>query len=214
MKIITNTAMSLDGRINANAKGRQQMMGSENDLKLMSVLRSQSDAILIGGETFRRWPIPSLPNQKYFDAPLSDQPIWNVIVSNRMKFDFTTRYREETKIKPLFLTSNRAVSKKFPFPVLVARAAVTPPWIVAQLAKLGVQNLLIEAGGNLIYQFLRADLIDELYVTLCPTVIGDQKAPAIVSGTGFPKKTMKRLKLLSAKPVGDEVYLHYLAKKS
>lgn len=213
MKIITNTAMSLDGHINIKAKGRQFPLGSEHDRKLMSVLRSRCDAILIGGETFRRWPIPSLPNQKYLGNSVSERPIWNVIVSNQMKFKFSERYCKERKIKPIFLTSNQRKFDKFPFPVIVSRELVKPKWIVGQLAKLGIKNLLIEAGGNLIYQFIRANLVDEMYVTLCPKIIGDQQAPSIVTGSGFPKKMMKSLKLMAAETLGDEVYLHYSVNK-
>ena len=48
----------------------------------------------------------------------------------------------------------------------------------------GVERLLVEAGGDLLFQFLAADAIDEMYLTLCPLVVGGD-APSLADGAGF-----------------------------
>ena len=73
--------------------------------------------------------------------------------------------------------------------------------------------MLLEAGGDLIFQFLQADLLDEMYVTVCPKIIGGQAAPSLVSGTGFDVNHLKNLNLLDHKKIGDELFLHYEIRK-
>jgi riboflavin biosynthesis pyrimidine reductase len=49
--------------------------------------------------------------------------------------------------------------------------------------ELGVKRLLIEGGGVINGAFLRAGLIDELYLLLCPTVDGAKGAPSVFDST-------------------------------
>ena len=63
MRIFSNTAISLDGRINTR-EGVFTTLGSDFDLRRMSELRYQADAVLVGGATFRNWPHPALPEPK------------------------------------------------------------------------------------------------------------------------------------------------------
>lgn len=205
MKVFSNTAISLDGHINC-AQNKQLFLGSPKDLEMMGVIRSRCDAILIGGNTFRLWPIPSYAPQKKI--------IWNVIVSRTLDFKLSRKYLTCPYIKPLFLTSRRDIPKTFSAEVLSTKRKITPRWIVAELARRGIKKLLIEGGGDLIYQFLKADLLDEMYVTLCPHIIGDSTAPALVTGAGFLQQKLKSLKLLKATQVQDEIFLHYGVEKA
>jgi 5-amino-6-(5-phosphoribosylamino)uracil reductase len=86
-------------------------------------------------------------------------------------------------------------------------------WMLAALRRRGVQHLLIEAGGDLLFQCLAADAIDEMFVTLCPLVIGGP-APSLAGGAGFDLATMRRLTLLSSEVQGDEIFLHYALRRT
>ncbi len=197
MKIITNTAMSLDGKISRYAD-RHIFLGSLADRQLMLSIRKRVDAVLVGGQTFRNAPQASISPKK---------KIWNVIISHTMNFKLDRQYINHPGIRPLFLTDADRVPKNFPCPVLYSPQAIKPSWIVNQLAKKGVKTLLLEGGGKLIYQFLKAGLIDEMYVTLCPKIVGDTESPSIISGNGLAK--IKNLKLISVKRNKDELFLHY-----
>ena len=52
--------------------------------------------------------------------------------------------------------------------------------------------------------------IDEMYLTLCPLVVGGD-APSLADGPGFDLAQLRRMRLVAAEPVGDEVFLHYEA---
>lgn len=212
MKVISNTAVSLDGRINTR-EGGFTLLGSAQDHARMSALRAQADAVLVGGATFRNWPHPALPDPPD-RAQLVGRP-WNVVVSRSMQLPLDSDFLREPGIRPLFLTgSGHAV------PGLDAEVecydGIGPDlpisWILAVLRRRGVQRLLVEAGGELLFQFLAADALDEMHVTLCPLVIGGPAA-SLAGGAGFDLSTLRRLSLLSVEREGDELFLHYRVRR-
>mgnify|MGYP003969301067 FL=1 len=193
MRIFTTTAMSLDGKGYA--------LGSDEDRKRMRHIRNQADAILVGGNTFRNYPHPSLPENTAIKTK-----IWNIVLSRTMDFSLSDEFVNSTAIRPLFLTTNET-PKDFPLPVIASSQEITPEWIVGELKERGIENLLIEGGGDLIYQFLEAGLIDDIYVTLCPKIIGDESCPDYIKGEGF--RDEQKLELINCEQVENEIYLHY-----
>lgn len=211
MKVISNTAISLDGKITTNVEDAF-FLGSEKDREEMSRLRAGVDAILIGGNTFRNWPIPHLPRQEHMSRDYLETPLWNVIVSRKMDFEFRGDFFTEKRVRPLFLTNAKTLPEHIPFETIQTQNEVTPSWIVNELEKKGIQKLLIEGGGNLLAQFLAANLLDEMYVTLTPKIIGGD-APSLIQGHTYSPDHLKQLQLLEVKQVGNELFLHYQVKK-
>ena len=84
-------------------------------------------------------------------------------------------------------------------------------WIDAfqQLETLGIKRLAILGGGKLVASVLAAGLIDELWLTVCPLILGGADAPTPVEGKGFLADLAPKLELLTVKQVGSEVFLHY-----
>ncbi len=84
-------------------------------------------------------------------------------------------------------------------------------WIDAfqQLETLGIKRLAILGGGKLVASVLAAGLIDELWLTVCPLILGGADAPTPVEGKGFLAYLAPKLELLTVKQVGGEVFLHY-----
>lgn len=214
MRVITNTAMSLDGRI-ATARYDHVAIGTPADRQYMSVLRARADAVLVGGRTFRNWPLPLVPDYAAiaelrasgfpdWDVPAPRERWLNVVLSRELDLPRAGRFYRDPRVQPLFFSPGAG-----DMPAEVVRGAVTPARVVADLAARGVETLLIEAGGALIFDFLEAGLVDEMFVTLCPLVLGGVGAPSLVDGPGFSAATMKRLALRSTVRWGDELYLRY-----
>lgn len=207
MKIVSNTAVSLDGRINTRER-RFTFFGSARDHARMSRLRAQADAVLVGGATFRNWPHAALPDAA--DRPLLKTRPWNVVVSRSLDVPLTPSFLDEPAIRPLFVTRSAALKPGFAAEVEAWPGDGDPPvaWIVERLAARGIDRLLIEAGGDLLFQFLAANAIDEMHVTLCPIVVGGD-APTLADGAGFDRADVRRLRLLASDVEDDEVFLHY-----
>lgn len=212
MRVISNTAISLDGRINTR-DDLPPALGSPHDLRRMKELRGQADAVLVGGATFRHWPIASLPEPAVLAG--RSEPFWNVIVSRSLQLQPRESFFAEPRMRPLFLTVEGHAPPPFAAEIEVHRGPDIPvPWILQTLARRGIKTLLIEAGGDLLFQFLAAEAIDELYVTLCPLVIGGQQTASLADGPGFTLQQLRRLRLNRVEQVGDELYLHYLVSRS
>ena len=209
MKVVSNTAVSLDGRINTRER-RFTFLGSARDHARMSRLRAEADAVLVGGATFRNWPHPALPDPD--DRPLLKARPWNVVVSRSLDVPLTPEYLAERAIRPLFLTRADALKPGFPAEVEAwdGEGDLPVDWIIERLAARGVERLLVEAGGDLLFQFLAADALDEMHVTLCPIVVGGD-APTLADGAGFDRADVRRLALVASEVEGDEVFLHYRA---
>lgn len=213
MKVISNTAISLDGRINT-VEEQFTLLGSVVDHQKMEQIRRMADAVLVGGQTFRNWPYPSLSDQAS-----NDHPIWNVIVSRSADIPLLPQFVGETRARKLLLLHKQTTLPSFPSSIEVEiydGPLPVPPvaWMLDCLRQRGVQTLLVEAGGELLVQFLAADALDELYVTLCPLVIGGRTTPGLMGGTGFSQAELRRLTLLSSEVVGSEIFLHYSVNRA
>jgi len=211
VKVVSNNAVSLDGRINSRER-RFAMLGSAADHARMSALRAQADAVLVGGATFRNWPHPALPDAAD-RRRLRGRP-WTVVVSRTMQLPVTREFLAEPAFRPLFLTRRGAVPPQFAAEVEAFDGSDLPvPWMLDALARRGVQTLLLEAGGDLLFQFLAADAVDEMHVTVCPLVLGGD-APSLADGAGFDLVAGRRLQLLAHEAAGDELFLHYAVRRA
>ncbi len=82
--------------------------------------------------------------------------------------------------------------------------------VLRGLPRLGVRNLLPEGGGELNFSMLQADLIDEIYLTLCPFAFGGRTAPTPFDCNGLAKERVRKLALRESRvgPKG-ELFLRY-----
>ena len=155
------------------------------------------------------------PNWRFFQQPI---PRWLLTgqdgdVSNGQDARST---RDElscgTGILPVHksLIDNGAIGK-FDRTLTTNTIAGEIDWIDAfqQLETLGIERLAILGGGKLVASVLAAGLIDELWLTVCPLILGGADAPTPVEGKGFLADLAPKLELLAVKQVGGEVFLHY-----
>jgi len=77
--------------------------------------------------------------------------------------------------------------------------------------ELGVKRLLVEGGGITNGNFLRAGLIEEINLILCPTVDGSKGAPNAFDGPeGAARAPLRSMTLESTKPLdGGALWLRY-----
>jgi len=204
VRVYSNTAVSLDGRIGTPDRGHVQV-GTDEDRCRMSRLRAQADAVLVGGQTFRNWPAPlvELPE----DASPRERPIINAVLTRQGVGEVDTAVWQEARL--LVLAGEHAECSGLGQAEVLTHADPTPAWALDVLAERGCRSVLVEGGGDLIFQLLAAGRLDELYVTLCPRIIGGVGAPSLVDGVGFAAQEIQDLSLQSLDRVGDELYLHY-----
>ena len=70
-----------------------------------------------------------------------------------------------------------------PTSLLESRSSTSPLTLDILNRELGVKRLLLEGGGGANGAFLRAGLVDELNLILCPAVDGAKGAPSVFDST-------------------------------
>ena len=77
------------------------------------------------------------------------------------------------------------------------------------MVSLHITRLAVLGGGELVAALLQSNLIDELWLTVCPLILGGASAPTPVGGVGFLSQLAPKLQLLEVHQVEQEVFLHY-----
>jgi riboflavin biosynthesis pyrimidine reductase len=84
--------------------------------------------------------------------------------------------------------------------------------------ELGVKRLLLEGGGGTNGAFLRAGLVDELHLVLCPVVDGAKGAPSVFDSTeaeAEQRAAVVAMSLESSQTLeGGAVLLRYLIQNT
>ena len=78
----------------------------------------------------------------------------------------------------------------------------------------GLKTLLVEGGSELNASLLSADVVDELFLTLAPKVKLGRETPTLTGGDALARESMRRFRLVSCQPVGDEVFLRYRRERA
>ncbi len=76
----------------------------------------------------------------------------------------------------------------------------------------GIQSVLFEGGPKLLGAFLQANVIDEMFLTTAPQLVGhgaQHERPSLVEGYGFMPQTAPWLELRSLKRSGSVLFSHY-----
>lgn len=212
MKVLSNTAMSADGKIGAAIPTRWGL-GSAEDLRRMSLLRAQADAVIIGGRTFRHWPIPHVEQAKHLSTPSARRrPILNIVLTRRGILEASPGRWPDPRARLLVL-GPEGLDKAAHASCFGAEVHTTASpdlgWTLRLLAERGCERVLLEGGGDLLFQAMEADLLDELYLTICPLLVGGATAPTPADGRGFSPEEARRLELIEVERVDQELFLHY-----
>jgi riboflavin biosynthesis pyrimidine reductase len=176
--VVCNFVASADGK--ATARGRTALLGGPADREMFHLLRTQVDAVLAGTGTLRVERYGPLARESRFaDIRVAEgrspQPL-AVVISRSGKIPFDI---------PLFASAESRVA-------VYAPAGVAPPACAAEVTlhelppvdgelagvlasvrhEHGVRAMLCEGGPILFSALLAHDLVDELFLTLAPTIVG------------------------------------------
>jgi len=87
-----------------------------------------------------------------------------------------------------------------------------PEDVVTMLSSLDVKRLMIEGGARTNFEFLKAGLVDELYVAVAPRIFGGESAPTLADGDGFQEGKEINLELIGEEKLGEVLVLKYKVK--
>lgn len=212
-------AMSADGKIATKARSPARFSSPADKYHLEQQVAA-ADAVLFGASTLRAYGTtirvcePQLIQQRYQQL-LPPQPV-QIVVSGSGNIDRQLSFFRQPVPRYLLTTTGGAKpwqnSSEFEKIIICETSTKSKiNWIDAleKISAMGLKRLAVLGGGEIVAAMLAADLIDELWLTVCPLLLGGNNAPTPVDGEGFTELIAPRLELLSAKVVAGEVFLHY-----
>ena len=207
MYVFSNLAVSIDGKI-ATTERSPFIIGSKKDWKLLVDLRGRADVTMIGAETIRSHKGKKLLSEtkrkgavfatisRKLDGISAQWPFFTdpdirrlLFVTEKLKPKVAAAFSKRSEI--IQLKSNRSTATQ----------------IIRELKNRGVKKLLVEGGGNTLWDLVKKNLIDEYNIT--PRVLGGKDAPTLVDGEGFSPKQSLKVRLHSVKRDGHELFLVY-----
>jgi len=215
-------AMSADGKI-ADASRTAAHFGSAQDKAHLERQVALVDGVLMGAGTLRAYGTTLrvvqpewLEQRQQQGKPL--QPV-QIVCSRSAALDPQLPFFRQPVPRWLLTTPAGArqwrEGEAFERLLVTETAIGTIDWQAAfgQLWGSELKTLAVLGGGALVASLLEANLLDELWLTVCPLLLGGVAAPSPVDGKGIVAALAPRLQLLEVKTVDDEVFLHYRVKK-
>lgn len=194
--VFSNFAMTADGKI-AFATDNFVPFSSRRDRDHMMELRATADAVICGARTVEETgTILGTGGDRFrkerLKNGLSEFPL-RVIVSGAGTIDPGAKIFQK-RFSPIVILTTAKISKTglkslsavaddveiFGGNEIDFRAAFR--WLRARWR---VKRLLCEGGGELHEALARADLLNELHLTISPVIFGGKDAPTIADGRGF-----------------------------
>jgi 2,5-diamino-6-(ribosylamino)-4(3H)-pyrimidinone 5'-phosphate reductase len=217
MHVVVNAAMSADGKLSSRRR-EQIAISGERDFDRVDQLRADSDAVMVGvGTVLADDPSLTLDDPERQRAREERGEPANPA---RVVADSQVRTPPDARVldgeAPTYLLVSQAAPTDFVEQMEDAGATVIAAGedrvdLVTTLAKLegdGVDQLMVEGGGELIFSLFEDGLVDELSVFVGPTVIGGRDAPTLADGEGFVE-AFPTLSLDDVERLDEGVLLHW-----
>ena len=217
--VVVNMVSTVDGK--AVVGGRAARIGSPLDRLLMQRIRAAADCVLFGAGTVRaeafdvRMGLEQQAARRARGLPL--EPLV-AIVTNTGDLPLGRSLFRPRKPQPVVFTSEealRAYPERFARLRQVAKVLVVggeapdlTGLLSTLLTELNVGRLLVEGGPSLNQSLFAAGLVDELFLTLAPRVVGG-RSRTIVEDDVEPRLDLARLDLVSIAEAAGELFLRY-----
>lgn len=203
--ILVNCAMSADGKL-AGAERKQIRISSDEDITRVKNLRRKYNAILVGVGTV----IADDPHLTVKNATYDENPIRIVLDTNGRTPD-SARVLDDKA--PTVVITCEECTKDWPGveSVRCGKGRIDLPRAMEILAEeYGIENVIVEGGGEVIASFFREKLVDKYTVFVGGLIIGGRTAPTPADGEGWVAEGGVRLNLTNSEVLGNGVLLTFI----
>ena len=210
---------SLDGA--ASSGGLSGALGGPPDKAVFHALRALADVILVGAGTMRA--------EKYGPVRLDEAARgWRVsqglspvppiaVLTKSCRLDWSLPFFTEAVARPMIITAeaataaDRAEAGRVADVLVAGEAGVDLAEALGALAGMGFSDVLTEGGPMILGQLVAAALLDELCLTLSPTLAGGDDG-RILDGAVLGEVT--RAELMHVLEKDGFLFLRYAARSA
>ena len=188
-----NFVSSIDGA--ATRDGRSGGLSGPADRRYFELLRRVADVVVVGAGTVRDEGYSAMRVSEASAAwrvarSRGEHPVFAIVTAS-LELDPASTIFTEAPVRPVLITTERAAGKaRFEdvADVVVAGSShVDAALAVSALRERGLRRILCEGGPSLFGSFLAADVVDELCLTVSPSLEGGD-APRIATGETPPRE--------------------------
>jgi riboflavin biosynthesis pyrimidine reductase len=212
--VAINMVTTVDGR--AQLDGTADGLGSRADRRLMRIYRAAFDAVGSGAGTLRATGVwlrvgDDLARRRVAEGRPAN-PL-GVVIAGSEPVPTDTQWFAGDEPRILVVGRDNPMTE-VPLGTDLRRAPdeePSPRWVLDLLAERGIHTFLLEGGPHINAAFLAEGLIDEVYWTAAPMVVGTDAMPMIVpieAGSPFEHDPL-RGSLAGAIRHEDELFLRY-----
>lgn len=217
MHVLVNAAMSADGKLSTRER-RQVTISGDRDFERVDRLRAQSDAVMVGvGTVLADNPSLTVKNETLVeereergddpqparvvaDSHARTPPDAAIMNDDSETFVLVGKDEPREHLRTLEETGANLI--------VAGDERVDLPAALMELESHGIDALMVEGGGELIFSLFVDDLVDRLSVYVGPLVIGGRDAPTLADGDGFTQD-FPELDLEDVTQLDDGVLLEY-----
>ncbi|QSG12764.1 Pyrimidine reductase, riboflavin biosynthesis [Halapricum desulfuricans] len=217
MQVIVNAATSADGKLSTRRREQIAISGAE-DFDRVDALRTDSDAVMVGvGTVLADDPSLTVDDPDRIEARTDrgdpPQPA-RVVADSRLRTPADATVYDDSA-ETILLTSEAAgddavadARARNATVIVAGDDRVDLPAAVGRLPDHGIERVMVEGGGELVFSLFEAGLVDELSVFVGSLVIGGRDAPTLADGDGFVESFVD-LRLDEIERIDDGVLLQY-----
>jgi 2,5-diamino-6-(ribosylamino)-4(3H)-pyrimidinone 5'-phosphate reductase len=202
-RVIVNCAMSPDGKI-AGMERRQLRISSSEDLARVKRLRMDCQAILVGAGTV----LADDPHLTVKGIPPERQPL-RVVLDPRGKVPESSLVLDDRSPTLMVTLEDCARQYAGAEALRLGKGRIDLHRLLELLVERGADTLRVEGGGETIFSFFQAGLVDVYSVYVGDFIVGGREAPTPVDGDGFHQGEHVDLVLVSVERLGTGVHLTY-----
>ena len=178
-------AMSLDGRT-AMASGESQWITGPAARADVQVLRARSSAIITGADTVMtdharltvRADVLPLDDEQHALA-LSRAPV-RIMIDGRLRVPTDMAFFQAGPVWVVTYQTPPANTEQIEYIQVPERHGhVDLHAVLIELARRGINELMVEAGPQLAGAFMQAQLVDELYIYMAAMLLGSKAQPLV-----------------------------------
>jgi riboflavin biosynthesis pyrimidine reductase len=209
-----NMISSVDGA--SALDGHTGGLAGPADKSLFLALRSLADVVLVGASTARAenyGPARLSPELRARRESAGWRPVPRIAVLTRTcSLDLESRLFTEAHDRTIVITSERAAAEHrdrinhVADLVIAGEQEVSMPAALSALGELGITSVLAEGGPSVLAQLAAGDLVDELCLTLAPTMVPAPVDRIVAASANGAAVALELVHVL----VGDEDFGGYL----